>query len=141
VDEEKWISQEKFNSVLSFYNILPGPTATQLCCYFGLIAGGKSIISQRISCLLAGFGFMIPGFFIMILLSFLYGLIDTKNVYIQSVLLGIQPAVASMIFKATHKIAEGSLKYKGDFNVWLLFFAVISAIESVLKIPFLNFLN
>ena len=58
VEEEKWISPERFNRVLSVYQALPGPEAHELCVYFGMIAGG------RIGALLAGLGFMLPGFFL-----------------------------------------------------------------------------
>jgi hypothetical protein len=51
VEEEKWISPEKFNRVLSVYQALPGPEAHELCVYFGMIAGG------RVGALLAGLGF------------------------------------------------------------------------------------
>ena len=60
VEEEKWISPEKFNRVLSVYQALPGPEAHELCVYFGMIAGG------RIGALLAGLGFMLPGFLLML---------------------------------------------------------------------------
>ena len=41
VEEEKWISPEKFNRVLSVYQALPGPEAHELCVYFGMLAGGR----------------------------------------------------------------------------------------------------
>ena len=50
VEEEKWISPERFNRVLSVYQALPGPEAHELCVYFGMIAGG------RVGALLAGLG-------------------------------------------------------------------------------------
>jgi chromate transporter len=31
VDEEKWISSERFNRVLAVYQVLPGPEAHELC--------------------------------------------------------------------------------------------------------------
>ena len=66
VEEEKWISPEKFNRVLSVYQVLPGPEATELCVYFGMLARG------RIGALLAGLGFVLPGFLLMLTLSWFY---------------------------------------------------------------------
>jgi len=66
VEEEKWISKERFNRVLAVYQVLPGPEAHELCVYFGMLAGG------RIGGLLAGLGFMLPGFVLMFALSWIY---------------------------------------------------------------------
>jgi chromate transporter len=41
VEEEGWISRERFNRVLAVYQVLPGPEATELCVYFGMIARGR----------------------------------------------------------------------------------------------------
>src|SRR4026208_1952285 len=60
VEEEKWISPERFNRVLSIYQALPGPEAHELCVYFGMITGG------RVGAFLAGLGFMLPGFILML---------------------------------------------------------------------------
>ena len=88
VEEEKWISPEKFNRVLSVYQALPGPEAHELCVYFGMIARG------RIGALLAGLGFMLPGFLLMLLLSWFYVTYGISSPLFQSVFMGMQPAVA-----------------------------------------------
>ena len=66
VDEERWISSEQFNRVLAVYQVLPGPEAHEMCVYFGMLSRG------RLGGLLAGLGFMLPGFVLMFLLSWLY---------------------------------------------------------------------
>jgi chromate transporter len=66
VERERWISRERFNRVLSIYQVLPGPEAHELCVYFGYIARG------RIGGLLAGLGFMLPGF-LLTLVIFRFG--------------------------------------------------------------------
>src|SRR6185369_9909287 len=66
VEEEKWVSKEKFNRALSVYQILPGPEAHELCVYFGMLSGG------RWGGFLAGLGFMLPGFLLMLLLTWIY---------------------------------------------------------------------
>ena len=66
VDEEKWVSDLGFKKQLAVYQILPGPEAHELCVYFGRLRGGK------LGGFLAGLGFMLPGFVLMLGLSVLY---------------------------------------------------------------------
>jgi chromate transporter len=66
VDEERWVSEETFRKTLAVYQVLPGPEAHELCVYFGRIRGGK------LGGLVAGLGFMLPGFLLMLGLSILY---------------------------------------------------------------------
>src|SRR5215213_7686707 len=66
VDEEGWVSHETFTKTLAVYQVLPGPEAHELCVYFGRLRGGK------LGALLAGLGFMLPGFLLMLGLSALY---------------------------------------------------------------------
>ena len=66
VDQERWVSEESFKKTLAVYQVLPGPEAHELCVYFGRLRGGRA------GGLLAGLGFMLPGFALMLLLSALY---------------------------------------------------------------------
>jgi hypothetical protein len=38
VEEERWISRERFNRILAVHQVLPGPEAHELCVYFGMRA-------------------------------------------------------------------------------------------------------
>ena len=66
VEEERWVSPETFKKTLAVYQVLPGPEAHELCVYFGRLRGGK------LGGFLAGLGFMLPGFLLMLGLSILY---------------------------------------------------------------------
>ncbi|HEV2812125.1 MAG TPA: chromate transporter, partial [Solirubrobacteraceae bacterium] len=66
VDEEQWVDQESFKKTLAVYQVLPGPEAHELCVYFGRLRGGK------LGGFVAGLGFMLPGFLLMLGLSVLY---------------------------------------------------------------------
>ena len=59
VDDEKWVSHDEFNRALAMYQVLPGPEAHEMCVWFGMMKGG------RLGGLLAGLGFMLPGFILM----------------------------------------------------------------------------
>src|SRR3990170_5005626 len=87
VEEEKWINPEKFNRVLSVYQAMPGPEAHELCVYFGMIARG------RMGALLAGLGFMLPGFLLMLLLSWFYVTYGITSPYFAGAFYGMQAAV------------------------------------------------
>jgi chromate transporter len=65
VDEEGWVSEETFKKTLAVYQVMPGPEAHELCVYFGRLRGGK------LGGFLAGLGFMLPGFVLMLGLSIL----------------------------------------------------------------------
>jgi chromate transporter len=103
VEEERWISRERFNRVLSIYQALPGPEAHELCVYFGMLARG------RLGGLLAGLGFMLPGFGLMFGLSWFYVTYGLNSAVFAAVLMGFQPAVAALIVRAIHRIGEHAL--------------------------------
>eukprot|EP00735_Rhodelphis_limneticus_P006996 TRINITY_DN19479_c0_g1::TRINITY_DN19479_c0_g1_i1::g.17160::m.17160 TRINITY_DN19479_c0_g1::TRINITY_DN19479_c0_g1_i1::g.17160 ORF type:complete len:464 (+),score=124.50,sp/P14285/CHRA_PSEAI/36.65/3e-83,Chromate_transp/PF02417.10/3.6e-36,Chromate_transp/PF02417.10/5.7e+03,Chromate_transp/PF02417.10/1.1e-30,DUF962/PF06127.6/0.15,SdpI/PF13630.1/1.9e+02,SdpI/PF13630.1/5.4,SdpI/PF13630.1/0.57,SdpI/PF13630.1/1.4e+03 TRINITY_DN19479_c0_g1_i1:82-1473(+) len=100
VVEEKWMTMTKFNRVLAVYQVLPGPEATELACYFGYISRG------RIGAILGGLGFVIPGFIMMLVLSWVYKDYGLDDKYVQASFAAIQPCVSAMIFKAVHKLGE-----------------------------------
>jgi len=127
VDDEKWITPERFNRVLAVYQALPGPEAHELCVYFGMIARG------RIGALLAGLGFMLPGFLLMFALSWFYVTYGITSSIFQSIFLGMQPAVAALIVRAVHRIGSHALHQ----NKWLWAIAILAGIAQFLDVKFL----
>ena len=127
VDDEKWITSEKFNRVLAIYQALPGPEAHELCVYFGMISRG------RIGALLAGLGFMTPGFLLMFVLSWFYVTYGINSPVFQSIFLGMQPAVAALIVRAVHRIGGHALTE----NKWLWGIAFLAGFAQFFKVNFL----
>lgn len=84
VEEEKWVSTERFNRALAVYQVLPGPEAHELCVWFGMIAGGKT------GGFLAGLGFMLPGFLLMLALTWFYLRFGIGSPVLQAVFTGFQ---------------------------------------------------
>jgi chromate transporter len=116
VAEEKWVSPEHFNRVLAMYQVLPGPEAHELCVYFGMLSRG------RIGGILAGLGFMLPGFILMFLLSWMYvryGLKTTGT--LAMVFAVVQAAVAALIVRAVHRIGSHVLTDR-----WLWVIAIVA---------------
>lgn len=126
VTEEKWVSPQHFNRVLAMYQVLPGPEAHELCVYFGMLAHG------RIGGILAGLGFMLPGFILMFILSWLYvryGLKTTGN--FAMVFAVVQASVAALIVRAVHRIGSHILADK-----WLWSIAIIATAAQLLGVHF-----
>jgi chromate transporter len=99
VDEEGWIDEETFKKTLAVYQVLPGPEAHELCVYFGRIRGG------RIGALLAGLGFMLPGFVLMLGLSILYVEADLAA-HLDELFYGLKAAVGALIARALVRLSR-----------------------------------
>lgn len=98
VEREGWISSARFNRLLAVMQVLPGPEAHELCVHLGVRARG------RIGGLLAGLGFMLPGFVLMMALSWLYFRLNMDQPWLVAALFGAQAAVLALIVRAVFKI-------------------------------------
>jgi chromate transporter len=125
VEEEQWVTRERFNRALSVYQVLPGPEAHELCVYFGMLAGG------RWGGFLAGFGFMLPGFVLMLLLTWFYVTFGIDSPLLQAVFTGFQVAVIALIVAAVHRIGKHAL-----INTKLLIIGTASFIAYFFGITF-----
>ncbi|MBK8645091.1 MAG: chromate efflux transporter [Gemmatimonadetes bacterium] len=103
VDRERWISRERFHRVLAVYQALPGPEAHELCAYFGMLARGRS------GAIVAGLGFMLPGFALMLLLSWSYVRFGVDSPLWRGAMLGCQGAVAALIVRAVVRLGQHAL--------------------------------
>ena len=126
VEEEQWVSRERFNRVLGVYQILPGPEASELCIYFGMLARG------RLGGLMAGLGFVLPGFVLMLLLSWFYVRYGIASPVFSAAFLGMQAAVGALIVRAVHRIGNHVLLNR---RLWGI--AIGAAVAHVAGIHFL----
>lgn len=125
VEEERWLTRERFNRALAVYQVLPGPEAHELCVYFGALARGRP------GGLLAGLGFMLPGFLLMLALAWLYVEFGI-NATVAALFAGFQPAVAALIGRAVHRIGGHVL-----LNRWLWAIALVAGAAQLLGLHFL----
>jgi chromate transporter len=116
VDEERWISPERFNRTLAVYQVLPGPEAHELCVFFGLLVGGRP------GGILAGLGFMLPGFLLMLALSAFYVSVGLGSPILAALFAGAQVGVVALVARAVHRIGRGALQ-----DGWLLALAALAA--------------
>ncbi|MDQ3246076.1 MAG: chromate efflux transporter [Pseudomonadota bacterium] len=125
VEEERWIGSGSFNRLLAVMQVLPGPEAHELCVHLGIRAKG------RLGGLLAGLGFMLPGFILMLGLAWLYTRLAIEGTILGAMFLGVQAAVLAVILRAVHRIGEHIL-----LDRWLWLIAFGTAIVSFLGISF-----
>jgi len=98
VDEQGWVSEETFRKTLAVYQVLPGPEAHELCVYFGRLRGGK------LGGFLAGLGFMLPGFLLMLGLSVLY-VEANLAAHLDELFYGFKAAVGALVARALVRLA------------------------------------
>ena len=120
VESEGWISSVRFNRLLAVMQVLPGPEAHELCVHLGMRARG------RIGGLLAGLGFMLPGFVLMMALSWLYFRLDMDQPWLVAGLFGAQAAVLALIVRAVFKIGGHALN-----DPWLVGLATAALVATL----------
>jgi len=132
VDRLGWISKSKFNRVLAVYQALPGPEATELACYFGMMSRGRP------GAVIAGLGFLLPGFLLMLLFSFLYVKFGITSPVVAKSLAAMQVCVAAMVIRAVHRISETALldHDSNALSVPLLLLSIFAALQNVAGINF-----
>lgn len=125
VDDERWMSNSRFNRLLAVYQVLPGPEAHEMCVHIGMLAG------KRLGGVLAGLGFMLPGLVLMLIASWAYTAIDLSQPQVIAAFLGVQIGVIALITRAVHRIGQHILT-----EPWLWTIAVCSALASALGVSF-----
>jgi len=125
VDDERWISSARFNCLLAIMQILPGPEAHELCVHRGMLARG------RIGGLLAGLGFMLPGFFLMLAAAWAYDEWIASQPGMASIFFGVQIVVLAIILRVIHRICGHVLE---DRILWAL--AIASFLATLAGVPF-----
>jgi chromate transporter len=128
VEDEHWITRDRFNRVLAVYQVLPGPETHELCVYFGMRSRG------RVGGVLSGLGFMLPGFILMFALSVIYVRFGL-NPWAQAAFATMQAAIAALIIRAVFRIGRHALL---DRWLWALgitaFFAQLAGVRFALSL-------
>jgi chromate transporter len=119
VDEEMWVSELAFKKQLAVYQILPGPEAHELCVYFGRLRGGK------LGGFLAGLGFMLPGFILMLGLSVLYVEANLAG-HLEELFYGLTAAVGALVARALVRLSKAFIS-----DVPLAFLAIVGFASTV----------
>lgn len=124
VDERKWIDDDRFQHMLAFCMLLPGPEAQQLATYVGWRLRGWA------GALIAGWMFVLPGAFVVLALSWLY--VNYGEVpLVAAAFDGVKCAVVALVAEALFKIGERALKT--NTALWI---AIAAFVALVLGAPF-----
>jgi chromate transporter len=103
VERSNWLSEDRFVKIMGFAHMLPGPEALQLAIYVGYLKKGI------LGAILAGLTFIIPGAFVMIVLSYLY--VTYGNLpQVNQVLYILKPAVLGIIAAGILKLGRAAIK-------------------------------
>ena len=111
VDEDKWLSSDRFNRLLAVYQLLPGPEAMELCVHLGRMKGG------RLGGFLAGLGFILPGFLLVLAIAVAYSWMNLTHPLVAAAFLGAQVAVIALVAVAVQKIGKHIL---ADGLLWAI---------------------
>jgi chromate transporter len=125
VENKRWISKKRFLHALNFCMLLPGPEAQQLATYIGWL------MHRTLGGLIAGLLFVLPSFFILVLLGFIYMTYGELPI-IKAVFSGIKPAVVAIVLFAAYRIGQRTLH---NFILSLIALASFIAIF-FFKLPF-----
>ncbi len=124
VDERKWIADARFQHMLAFCMLLPGPEAQQLATYVGWRLRGWA------GALIAGWMFVLPGAFIVLGLSWLY--VNYGELpYVSAAFDGIKCAVVALVAEALFKVGKRALKTQTAFLI-----AIATFIALIFGAPF-----
>jgi chromate transporter len=118
VKRNKWLSEEEMNEGIALVQLYPGPIMVDFTAYVGYKLRGVS------GAVAATVGFILPSFFMMLALSFLY-FTATNLAWIHLVFTGLEALVIGVIFNVTLDMGEKAIKGKMEAVIALLAFTVL----------------
>lgn len=132
VENKKWLSEDQFLNALNFCMLLPGPEAMQLATYSGWRINGI------LGGLIAGLLFVLPGAFLITLLTVIYAFFGDIPL-INSLFLGVKATVVVIVIQALLKVSKKALKTHYHTSIALT--AFISIFFFNLPYPFIIFVS
>ncbi|MBU1314792.1 MAG: chromate efflux transporter [Alphaproteobacteria bacterium] len=103
VDEKRWIGEHRFLHALNYCMLLPGPEAHQLAIYIGWL------LNRTLGGMIAGLLFVLPGFFSILALSYIYVLFGNVSV-VEGMFFGLKCAVLAVVIQAVFRIGSRALR-------------------------------
>jgi chromate transporter len=125
VEEKEWVDEPRFLHALNFCMLLPGPEAQQLATYVGWMMHGVR------GGLAAGILFILPGFFILSVLSALYAAYQ-ETALVSALFFGLKAAIVAVVVEALIRIGKRALRGRGSVTIAAAAFISLS----LLNIPF-----
>ena len=123
VEQRKWITEEDYKEGMALAQLAPGPLAAQLAIYLGFVH------YRVLGATLAGVAFVLPSFFMVLILGYLYVLYGGL-LWMQAVFYGIGAAVIGIITIGTYKLTKKSLGR--EWLLWIIF-AVVAVVTFIME--------
>lgn len=105
VTKQKVLTADDVSEALTYTKLLPGSTVVQVVSYLGMRLGGW------LGSTLATIAFLLPSFFIMLLLSILYKQVSDIY-YMNDAIKGINAVVVGLLLVTAYKLGRSSIKNK-----------------------------
>jgi chromate transporter len=128
-EKRQWVSRERFLEGLALVNALPGPAAAQLALFLGHARGGAR------GAIVAGLGFILPAFFIMLALTWVYTTFGALPA-VRGAFYGIGPVVLGIFAVAIYRLGRTAIADRAQVAVALAA-AALSALSPVGLVPIL----
>jgi chromate transporter len=125
VEEQRWVSENRFLHALNYCMLLPGPEAQQLATYIGWL------MHRTLGGIMAGGLFILPGIVAIMALSWVYALYG-KVGFVAALFFGLKAAVLAVVLEAVVRIGKKALKN----NVMIAIAAAAFAAIFFLDVPF-----
>lgn len=127
VEKRKWISEADYKEGLTLAQLAPGPLAAQLAIYLGYID------YHILGATLVGIAFILPSFFMVVILGWLYQLYGGLE-WMQAVFYGVGASVIGIIALSAYKLTSKTLGR--NRLLWFVYSvsAVITAVTESEKI-------
>ncbi|WP_295676956.1 chromate transporter [uncultured Mucilaginibacter sp.] len=124
VENKGWLTEEEYKEGLALAQLAPGPLAAQLGIYIGFVH------YRFLGATLAGLAFVLPSFFMVVLLGMAYQLYGGLA-WMQAVFYGVGAAVIGIIGMSAYKLTIKSISkfewtaIKAKWLLWLFYIAAI----------------
>jgi chromate transporter len=124
-EKRQWVSKERFVEGLSLVNMLPGATAAQLSIFLGYARGGWW------GGLLGGLCFVLPGFFVLLVLTIGYAAMGVAPV-LRGALYGLGPVVMGIYLVAVYRLGKAAMNTRSQVAIAVA--AAVAALASPLGV-------
>jgi chromate transporter len=111
-EKRQWVTKERFVEGLSLVNMLPGATAAQLSIFLGYARGGWW------GGLLGGLCFVLPGFFVLLVLTMGYAALGVTPV-LRGALYGLGPVVLGIYLVAVYRLGKAAMSSRAQVLIAL----------------------
>jgi chromate transporter len=118
VERRRWISESRFLHALNYCMLIPGPEAQQLATYIGWL------MHRTWGGLVAGALFVLPGFLVMLLLSWIYARFHQVPA-IAAVFFGLKAAILAVVVEALLRVSTRALSSPVHWYIAALAFIAI----------------